>query len=250
MFNNYKAGMVRLLKNIYFIGGCLIAFFVTFLFSSGNYTLPFLAKYPLIESTVFVSAAITLYFSAFTPLFMASEYTDGFIRNRIINGYSQKEIYFAMLLCMESALFIMTLVYLVGGGLGLLIAGESMTSEALSRILIYIIAVFGYVALMTTVSFRITKLLGSVITCVVIFNMTFNLVLFGNALVAFSSGTVFKVARIVYNINVLGQWFIATGLADLEANPGTASQIVISVCVFAVSVLAGIFGLSKRDLKN
>ena len=250
MINNYKATMVRLFKHIFFVGGCAIAFLVTFIFSSGNYTLPFLAKYPLVESTIFVGGAMVLFFSAFTPLFISSEYVEGFIKNRIANGYSQKQIYFAFLLSMESALLVMTVAYLVGGGLGLIVAGEKYTAEALLRILVFVIAAMGYVALMTTISFKVTKIIGSVMGCVLLFFCSFNLVLFGNAAIAFSSGTFFKVARIVYNVNTLGQWFISTGFADLEANPGNGVRILISLCVLAVSILVGVMGLSKRDIKS
>ena len=249
MINNYKANMARLFKHIYFIGGCIIALVVTFLFSSGTYVLPFLAKYSLVESMIFVGAAMVLYFSAFIPVFQNPEYSDGMIKNRILCGYTQQQIFFANLLSMETAVVIMSAIYLCSGAIGLAVAGEHLTLGALGRILIFIVALMGYVALLNTISFRLTNMIANSIVCVFMFFMGFNLVMFGNAAITFSTGTFFRVARIIYNINVLGQWFIACDLADEIASPGVAGQLLLSVLVIALSVAVGLFRLSKRDLK-
>ena len=97
-------------------------------------------------------------------------------------------------------------------------------------------------------SFRIKNLIGAVVAAMLVMNLCFNSVLFGNALLMYSKGMVQKVMSILYNISAFGQWFARTGFSDDIANPGAAVQILISCVIIMGMTILGIAGIDKRDV--
>ena len=69
MIRLYKAYMNRFIKNIYFIGGCLIALAVTYAVTSNTMAVPFLADSDTAVRMFFVTAAMVAYFTVFIPVF-------------------------------------------------------------------------------------------------------------------------------------------------------------------------------------
>ncbi len=244
MKNLYKATMYRIFKNIYFIGGCVIALVVTLAITGGFYTFPFLMEKNEEIRMVFVGAAMVLFFSMFPPLFINPDYADGCIRNRIIAGYSQKQVYVSHVLAQLSAMAIMFLCYLTGG----IIGGASLNASSTPAILILFVGVMAYTVLTATAAFRLRKIITSMLTTMILFNLCFNMLLFGNAILSMLKDTAFRIGEVIYNINVLGQWFSLTGFADDGVNPGAGIQILLSLIVIVAALVWGMSGLDKRDL--
>ena len=139
MFNIYKGNLVRLVKNFLFVLGCILALVITYLITSGKFPLDFLKTGKPEDNMFFASAAMVLYYSFFTTIFVTAEYHDGIIRNRIIAGFSQGNVYVASLLAQYSAVLIMFAVYMLGGLLG----GAKFDAHNLARIGIFLISLIG-----------------------------------------------------------------------------------------------------------
>lgn len=249
MINIYKANMHKLIKNVFFILGNIIAFAVTAATTSGNFTLPFLAKYTVADRMFFVSAAMVVFFSVFSPFMVCPEYGDGVIRNRIIAGYKQVHDYAALILTMVSAVLIMSLFYILGGVAGALISGNSISDLSWIAVITMIFATIGYSILVASLCYRAKNIIAGAFIGMGMLNLAFNFVMFGNALVAFSKGVVHAIALFIYNVNSLGQWFSNTPFIDDNVNPGNAVQMLLTAGIIVISVLIGTAKLERRDLK-
>lgn len=246
MKNIYKTNMRKLIKSKLYIAGLLIAVIVTLMFTGDM--MGFGGIFDMMGPAGrmhFIGAAIIAFFTIYTPLFVCEEYSEGSIKNKLIAGFTQKEIFGAGLLTQLSALVVMWFVYIIAG----LIGGARPEGHGIGIYLITLVAMTGYVALVYSVSFRLSKPVRSAIVSFIILNVCFNMVTFGNLLIAFSEGMTLKIAAIIYNISALGQWFVYTGLADDAANPGAVLQIFVSLVIVILSVLFGISKINTRDLK-
>ncbi|MCR5848110.1 MAG: hypothetical protein K6G75_08330 [Lachnospiraceae bacterium] len=245
MFNIFIGNLIRLVKNILFSGGCVLAIVITYFLTSGK-LFEFLSNATAEERMIFTSAAMVAYFSFFTTIFVSVEYHDGIIRNRIISGFSQIDVYLASLLTQYSALTIMFVVYIIGG----LIGGARLTSDGIIRIGIIYLALIAYVTVTNAVGFRVKKVIISTIITMLIFNACFNMVMFGNAILSFMENeTALAVGKVIYNINALGQWFSLTPFSFDYTNPGYGVQIALSFGIIVPTLLLGMVGLKKRELK-
>ena len=248
MISLYRATQSRFLKNIYFICGCIIAFTVTFMFASGNMSFPFLENAGPARRMYFISAAMFVYYTVFIPVYTNADYTDGTIRNKLIAGYTQTQVFISFYLAYAGSAAIMWLCYMAGGIAG----GAKLSAEDFVSDMVLLIALFGFIAVLLVFSFRLTKTVAVVIAAGVIFSMCFNMIMFGNLIIMLlsenGSNAATYVASLVYNVNAIGQWFVLTGYADDVANPGTGMQLLISVIVTAVATAAGCRRLNKRDI--
>ncbi|WP_026529160.1 ABC transporter permease [Butyrivibrio sp. VCD2006] len=247
MSNLYKANMRRILKNSIFVGGCVIAFVVTLAFTANlmGFTGRFEEMGPD-RRMVFVSVAMLAFFTIFVPLYTNMEYRYGVIRNKILSGYSQKEVYFSHLFSHFTALAIMMLCYITGG----IIGGARSPETLVISSLVLFFALCGYIATMMLVTMRIIKITLVSIFAFLILETSYVSVMVGNALMAFVlKGAAQDVGRIVYNCFAFGQWLVCTGLTDDVVKPGAFVQIVISVAVSAVMIGITTIGLNKRDLQ-
>ncbi len=247
MINLYKANMKRITGNFIFIGGCVIAFLATFVFTAnligmrGRFE-----DYGPDRRMFFISIAMMIFFTIFVPLYTNHEYRYGVIRNKIAAGFSQRQVYFSHLFGHLTALVIMMASYLLGGILGG--ARDFGKMAVLSLVLIF--ALSGYIATMMLISFRILKVVVLSIAAFLILEVSYTGTMIGNALIAFVlKGTAKQIGIVVYNMTVFGQWFTGTGLADDYINPGRPQQIIISAVVILIMVFLTVHGLEKRDLK-
>lgn len=250
MINIFKANLHKLFKNIYFIAGCIIAFAVTFGFTSRTLQFGPFRGLNAGEIMFFVSAAIVLFFSVYAPIAVCSSYSEGYIRNRIIAGYSQKDDYLAHVLALEAGVVVMHVFYILGGIIGIVKSGEPLSVIPVLPIILMLIAVFGYTALVASIAYRFKNMIAGVVAGMLLFNMAYSFVMFGNLILMLTSDKPsFKIAAFVYNINVLGQWFANTPFIDEGVNGGAPMQLISSVTVLAFSLIVGCVGLEKRDLK-
>ena len=238
--------MRKLIKSKLYIAGLIIAIVVTFLFTNNGLNLGgVFERMTMTGRMFFISAAIVAFFTIYTPLFICEEYTEGSIKNKLIAGFTQKQIYGAGLLTQLSAAGIMWVLHFISG----LFGGGRPNAEWFLEMLIFLLAIIGYVTVIYSLSFRLEKPIRSTIISFLLLNVNFNMITFGNLLIMISKGVALKIAAVIYNTSVLGQWFVHTGLSDEEANPGSVTQIIISVVIIALALLLGTSKINKRDLK-
>ena len=252
MTNLYKANMNRILKNPLFIGGCIIAFLVTYTCVAGVIDYMGLSSDLNIESRMyFVSIAMTVFFTIFVPLYTNMEYRYGTIRNKLVAGYSQKQVYLSQILGYFSALAIMTAVYLLAGILG----GARDFGKVFIPCAVYFLSLCGYIAFMMLISFRITRAVFLSLLAFGVLNVSYSITMIGNFMISFVlKGVALKIGIIVYNMTPIGQWMIwfmklMFGEPDPKLNLESPAQILISVVVTIVMMLLATAGINKRDLK-
>ena len=117
MKNLVKIGVTRLYKNIFFIVCCVLAFLITEWFVSVG-PIPQLAKYGAATNAIVVSAGIIFFFALFTGMFFGGERESGILRNQVMAGYSQKEIFFGRYITLLIALAVMNLFWILGAVVG------------------------------------------------------------------------------------------------------------------------------------
>jgi len=246
MFNIYKGNLIRLVKNFLFVLGCILALVITYFITVGKFPLEFLQNGTPEDRMFFASAAMVLYYSFFTTIFVTAEYHDGIIRNRIIAGFSQTGVYVASLLAQYSAVLIMYAVYMLGGLLG----GAKFDAALLSKLGIFLLSLIGYVTVTNAVAFRVKNVIFSTIITMMLFYASFNAVMFGNAILNFILDEKYlELGKAVYNVHSLGQWFTLTPFSYNFTNPGTGVLLALSVGVIIIAFLLPIIGLKRRELK-
>lgn len=244
MLNLIKGNILRLLKNMIYLGGCVISFFVTYYFTMSR-PVAFMARWSENCIMIFVSAATILYFSFFTGLFVGTEYSDGVIRNKMIAGHSQLKIYVSDYLSLVLAMIFMFVMWLMGGILG----GGRLNRELCVYTIVALCYNAAYIAIMMAISFRIKKQVFSVIAGMGIFYFMTNMVLLGNFFVSSLDGVVQKIAAVFYSMNVFGQYFIHLGLMDEGADLGLGVRLFLSLLILVIASLAGTMELKNRDVK-
>lgn len=247
MKNIYIANMYRILKNWIYILGCIIAFVVTLVFTAN--LIGMTGRFEEIgcdRRMIFISLAMVGFFTIFVPLNTNAEYRDGTMRNKLIAGFSQKEIYLGLFFSHIASLVIMEICYLTAG----IIGGATVSVELFAKTFIIFLAICGYISVLELVAMRVEKTVLVAIFAFIVLNLTDNITMIGNFLLAFVfKGKAFIIGRIIYNISVMGQWITLVGFADANNNPGYGIQIIISLSIVLITVLLGTLGINKRDIK-
>lgn len=247
MKNIYRANMYRILKNWIYILGCIIAIVATFVFTANTIGMSErFEKMGCDGRMIFISLAMMAYFTIFVPLNTNAEYRDGTIRNKLVAGLSQKEIYLGILFSHITSLAIMEACYFIAG----IVGGAKISAELLTKNFIMFLSIAAYISVLEMIAMRVKKTVLVAIFAFLILNLTDTTVMIGNFLLAFVlKGNSFVIGRIIYNISTMGQWINMIGMADKRNNPGYGVLIIISLAIILISVLLGTLGINKRDLK-
>ena len=247
MKNIYRANMYRILKNWIYILGCIIAIVATFVFTANTIGVSErFEKMGCDGRMIFISLAMMAYFTIFVPLNTNAEYRDGTIRNKLVAGLSQKEIYLGILFSHITSLAIMEACYFIAG----IVGGAKISVDLLTKSFIMFLSIAAYISVLEMIAMRVKKTVLVAILAFLILYLTDNIVMIGNFLLAFVlKGKSFVIGRIIYNISTMGQWINMIGMADKRNNPGYGVLIIISLSIILISVLLGTLGINKRDLK-
>ena len=246
MIRIYKANMVRLVKNPFFLGGCALAFLLTLLAATHRMDniLTFLAAGGPDQIMFFMSAAMVAFFTIFTVIYTNTEYSNGVIRNKVISGCSQSQVYLSHYLTNVSAAVIMFVFYCLGGFLG----GARYNAYFFKANIAFMFALFAYIAAVNAIAMRLKKVVFAIVASMLLLNTAFNAVMFGNLILSLLEGKALFIGSVIYNLSPLGQWFVYTGFTDETCNPGFAIQMVSSIVMIVLITLIGMLGINKRDL--
>ncbi len=245
MRNLLKADLRRLYRNIFFIAGCILAFFITWYYTRNGAEFGIQHTSDANQYMVFVSAGVLLFFSIFPGMFQSVEYSDGVIRNKIAIGYQQMYIYLSEYITLCIAMMTMIVCWLVGGMLG----GAVMTFELLKYTIIMMLFCMAYASIMTMICMRITKVIISAGLQIVVFQFGFSSTIMLYAISVALNGTAANIPKIMLNLFPIGQWFSNTSLADVSASLGFAPQLMLSVMVIVLFLSLGTFRINRRDVK-
>ncbi len=244
MLNIFKAVFVRIVKNIFYIAGLVIAAVVTYLFTGGTYTIGFLDGKSANDIAVFVSGAMIFFLTIFVPILLGVEYSDGTFRNKLIAGHTQTDVYMGTLMGVTAATWIMVVVWLVSGIIGGVRPDVRFTVHAI-EILAFLTALNSFLVML---GIRIKKQFTSSLTAIGILYLSFNGILFGNFLMMDATGAWLKISKILYNIPAMGQWFSSTCFYEDILEPSLAVKVMISLVIVAVTSFLGMFRLNGRDV--
>lgn len=244
MKNLVKIGLVRLSKNVFYILGCVLAFAITYWVLVVR-PIPQLVNHSTTDVAILTSAAIVLFFSVFSGLFLGNENEDGILRNKVIAGHTQLEVYFSNYIVLAIAVIGMMICWLLGA-----IAGGAVVD---SRLLIYffiaVIYNLAYISVIQAIVFRAKKQVTGVMISFAWFYILMTTVLMGNFAYMVTEGqeVAQKIVILIYNMSAVGQCFARTDFSD----PGLANgfvQLATSVVVFALATFFGTLRLKKRDI--
>lgn len=244
MIGMIKANLYRMFKNYLFIIGLILAAVITYLAVSVDFE-EMISSWSGLKRMIFVSPATIVFYSFFTGIFIGNEYSEGAIRNKIIAGHSQIQIYVSDYIALVIGLVAMLFMWFIGG----LVAGVSIEKKLIIYLIIAIFYNSAYISIMMAIAFRIKSIVKSIIAGIAVFYLTTNGLLIMNFIVSNSTGVLLKITRIFYNFNGIGQSFIHVGLMDGEINPGNGVQILLSLILAVVAYIAGTMELNNRDLK-
>ncbi len=239
MINLIKGNLYRISKSYFYILGCVLAFALTYFFVDVKPML-FMNSWKPEEIAILVSAATIFFYSIFTGVFVMIEYTDNAIRNKVIAGHSQTEIYFSDLIALVLSNMFMLLCWVMGG----VCAGVKINSSFGIYILVCVLYNIAYIAVLNAVSFRITNLLSSLFN-IMFFYFCVGVAIFGNYFVNFHEES-FPIIGYIYRMNGLGQYMTHAGLS---VEPDVTKNICLSLIVIVVSAVVGMLGLKKRNTK-
>ncbi|MBQ1371582.1 MAG: hypothetical protein IIY70_01500 [Oscillospiraceae bacterium] len=243
MKNLYRSNMWRLSKNPLFTGGMAIAFLATLAFTSNwIWRTERFTRIEHDERMFFISVAMMGFFTVFVPCFTKSEFDDGVIRNKIVAGYSMKQVFYSHLLTHFSVLVLMDAIYLIAGILG----GARVHGTMLLKNVVFLFAMCGYVSALVFLAIRLKMTGASLLLLLTCYFSWIGM----NWLIGFVlNGSAPAIVVTIYNVNALGQWNTNTCFGDGIANPGYAAQLAISVEVSLVMILFSTIRVNKSKIK-
>ena len=242
MNNLIKANFIRIVKNPFYETSCILAFIITAWFTAFGDKMTIFHMGTKEEFAIFIGAGTLAFSAVFVAGFMNFEYSEGAIRNKVIAGHNQWEIFLSNIVSQILANMLMLSFWIIGALMG----GAHITQRSLYAVSTALFYNIAFVCIMAALGMRVrNQILASSIGIVVFFVLT-NGFLVGNALVAFSEGIVQKVFVILYNLSPVGQWFANSWYGVmLEMNPGFFTSVLLSVIVSIAAVLLGGIRLNK-----
>ncbi len=244
MKKEINAGLKRLFGSFWYILGLVIALLVTLWFTKNGRHVSVFRMENDNEAMYFVCCAIFAFFSLFTPLFINTEYEDGVIRNKVIAGHKQSEIYIVQLFVQLVAVFVMQLCWIAGGLLG----GARIDSALLVSMIVVMFAQFGYVAFLTFIGMKLRKRLYSSVLGVLACYALISTMLIGNYIVSISEGIMFMIFNFIYHLSPIGQWFLYSYVGSDTLWLPLFVEILISLVELCFWTLVGMIGINKREL--
>lgn len=243
-----RAYCSRLFGNVFFIGGNVLAFMITFFVTlKGRGEIPLHSINSDFDCAMLASLGIPAFFSLFTAIFLGSEYSGGAIRNKLICGRTRKQIYIASYITMAMAVTIMTAVW----ALAAVIAAKELPSAGYVTVCIVKVLFYNLanIAFLVLVSLNVAN--GGWVTVIefMSFQAGTTAVFFMQALMCYVSSAVCGIIRYGINMIPYGQWLSLSVLAEENIMLSTPAQLIISVTVMAVMSIAGMIMLEKKDIR-
>lgn len=237
-----KAEMIRLYKNKLFITGNILAFLITVAFCKYfNMVRP--SQSGIINFYAnFVSLGIMAFSSLFTSLFIGELYVGGVIRNKVIAGHKQTNIYVASMVTIFVGVLTTTGCWFVG----CMVAGYHLEMYTLKYILILLFAAIAYAGVLTAVAMRIKNSAVSCGITIVFFFISYVAAISVHAAYVWAEEGTGMIWKVLLDIMPMGQWFAI--FARDGAELPLIVMLLISVILVGLAYLAGTIGLDKREL--
>ena len=144
-----RGNFVRLFKSrIFWICTAAIFCSAVFIMQMGGRAIE-VRNVTMDEYFFYLGPMVSLFFSVFISMFIGTEHSDGTVRNKLIIGYSRKQVYLAYFLTCLGGIGIMLAVWFLGGLTGIPLIGLWKTGAAavITNILITVL----YSAVLTAI---------------------------------------------------------------------------------------------------
>ena len=185
---------------------------------------------PVIENYYFDTGVYAIIFvSAFTGLFIGTEYSDGTLRNKLIVGHGREQVYLANLLVCALASLCFTAAWMLGGLVGIPGLGPFTVGTAK---LLTAAAVCALAAVSVSAIFLLLSMLSSnkAVTAVVCILCSLALILAASALYNNLCEPEISSGGMVFTIN-------GTQFLDPAPNPRYVAEPLRSVCAALLNIL-------------
>ena len=265
-----SAEITRMLKNkIFFIVSVLITICEVYFVQIG-------ARIPdsderFLDRYYFYIAPMTgLFFAAFISLFLGLEYSDHTIRNKLIVGYTRKQIYLTYYITCLAGVFLMEICWFIAGLTAIPLLGF-LISDA-KTLLFYFLVIFLFTAELTAMFVSISMMMSNKANSAVIQIILVLMLLLISAMIynilcepemitesgkatanpRYISGTMRDVCGWLLNISPFGQAILITHFTSPDAENIPFSpllQIVSSIVMTVLFLLGGMMLFRKKDLK-
>ena len=246
MLNILKANIIRLFKNKLFIAGCAAAVIITVFFLKNSAEILGMHLRSESESLQLISIGVIMFISVFPTYFMGSEYSGGVIRNKVIMGYKQSDIYAAHNITAIIASLVIEICWIVGG----IIGGVDLTKEVIFYAIKLFFSMVAYSSFITILGMRIRKTNVSAPLGIAAFQMGFMTIIFLAMIASNEFGTVLgKIFMYLTNCITIGRWFTSSQLSDSLLMPNLALSILIPLIMTVVYFVIGTYGINRRDLQ-
>lgn len=245
MFSVLKANLNRLFKNIYFIAGCILAAVITWYFVTNAEAILGPHYREKAGAMQLISIGVIMFVSIFAPIFQSTEYTNGVIRNKIVMGKKQSEIYAAHYITMLVVAAAIIISWLIGG----IIAGVSVNAWLITYTVKLFFSMIAYSSFMTFIGMRFKKVITSATLGILAVQGGFSsiIIIFMVASRNFGTfmGTVFSY---IGNALAIGRWFSNSQLCDPGCNLNIVLTLVVSLVMAVIYYVIGSYRIDKRDL--
>lgn len=270
-----SAELVRMLKNkLFWIAAVLITLCEIYFVQTGA-RIPDTNEKFLDRYFFYIAPIAGLFFAAFISLFLGLEYSDHTIRNKLIVGYTRKQIYLSYYITCLAGVFLMEIGWFIGGMTAIPLLGL-LTSDA-KTLLFYFFVIFLFTSELTALLVGISMMTPNKASSAVTQIMLVLVLLFISALIynglcepemihgsgkeimsetaanpRYIGGTTRDVCGWILNISPFGQAILITHFTapDAENIPFfPLLQIVSSIVLTALFLSGGMMIFKKKDLK-
>ncbi len=198
---------------------------------------------------VFIAGAVPAFLTLFVGFFLGTEYSNKTIRNKIVAGYTRKEIYLAYLFTAYAAMGVFMAAWFAGTIAGILLCGYGTDWQGLMGITV--LSLFfstSFVSFLVFISVMFQNKALAIIIQVEFARLSLMIPLIGSTIGNEDSGMIGKGINLLLQLLPMSQWMYATNMLEVPA-----VSTVISVCMsLVVIVLLAVFGtgmFEKKEIK-
>ncbi|MBQ8967799.1 hypothetical protein [Ruminococcus sp.] len=248
MKNLFNAYFSRMLRQKFLLAGIVLAFAITYWFTSNGSGLNILHRINSdFDFSLAAALGIPAFMSLFTPLFLSAEYKGGTIRNKLICGKSRGEIYFATLLSVTAAMLLMTAAWAAGALLGAgTLPAAGVIAWTIAKMILYNIA---YLTILVFISLNVTNEAAVTAIEFMSFQFSFFAVLMLQMVMGMTGDGACKVIAMMINLIPVGQWLSLSPLADESIQLSSSVQLILSAVLITAMIVYGMTVFRKKDIK-
>ncbi len=197
---------------------------------------------------MFIVGMVPAFLTLFVSTFLGTEYSDKTVRNKLVAGYTRKEVYLAYLFTSYVAMVIFMAAWFAGTISGMLLLGKGI--DWLWLINTTILALFfsaAFVSFLVLFSVLIQNKALAIIIEIEFARISLMIPLIGFTIGSTLGGIIGKGILYLNQILPMGQWMYATEILQVPVIP-TAIRVCLSAIVMVLLAVAGVTMFEKKEI--